>query len=407
MSIVELLPRPGGGTTLRHTVRAEPRGWLGAVAGRVELGFKAKRSLGRVYRRIDAALDAADPVTDPFELPTRLPAARQRRLEAGLRRLSAAGASTHAVDLLGIYLANAPAQELRASARWPWPVASAFLVRRWPTPACAAREGLLLLEWDIICPLCRIPSDRKDTLRASPITPTAPPAPPTSRPTSPRPSSWSFRFIPTYGPRRSAPIARAGRPTRPTSSRRRALRPASGSTSTCPCRKVSTACAGRSYPGLPTCACRRTGPCANGKWILSAPARPASPVLAVGGQVLTLRNGRSHELVVRVERATARDDALTAAQATALPAFRDLFPHELLSPGQLARAATVTLLLTQLDEGETLFERLGESAGFQLLQASLRRRRLASAAGAGPSSRRWARACWPSFRKSPPPCAWC
>src|SRR5262249_23585349 len=32
VSVTELLARPGGGTTLRHIVRVEPRGWLGRLA---------------------------------------------------------------------------------------------------------------------------------------------------------------------------------------------------------------------------------------------------------------------------------------------------------------------------------------------------------------------------------------
>ena len=53
-STVELKPRKGGGTTLTHRIRIVPRGLLGRVAAAVEVGARAKRSLGRVYRRIDA-----------------------------------------------------------------------------------------------------------------------------------------------------------------------------------------------------------------------------------------------------------------------------------------------------------------------------------------------------------------
>src|SRR5262249_38079788 len=116
MSIVDLLPRPGGGTMLRHTVRVQPRGWLGRLAARIELGLKTKKALGAVYRQIDATLStakgAAAPMADPFELPTRLTGSRQRRLQSGIDRLLARGTAPQPTDLLGLYLANAPAQEL-------------------------------------------------------------------------------------------------------------------------------------------------------------------------------------------------------------------------------------------------------------------------------------------------------
>src|SRR5262249_5553372 len=56
VSVTELLPRAGGGTTLTHQVRIEPNGLLGRTAAAVEIGVKGRRGLDRVYRRIDAAL---------------------------------------------------------------------------------------------------------------------------------------------------------------------------------------------------------------------------------------------------------------------------------------------------------------------------------------------------------------
>src|SRR5205085_50258 len=56
ISAVELAPRPGGGTTLTHRVRAEPNGLVGRTAIALEIGAKGRRGVDRVYRRIDAAL---------------------------------------------------------------------------------------------------------------------------------------------------------------------------------------------------------------------------------------------------------------------------------------------------------------------------------------------------------------
>ena len=86
---------------------------------------------------------------------------------------------------------------------------------------------------------------------------------------------------------------------------------------------------------------------------LLAGARTLSP--ALGGQVVALTNDHDQELVVRLERAAPRDDALTAARAAALALFRELFPGEVLSPGQLVSVSTVTFLVTALSWGGSDF----------------------------------------------------
>ena len=44
-------------------------------------------------------------------------------------------------------------------------------------------------------------------------------------------------------------------------------------------------------------------------------------------QVLTLANDYEHEVLVRVERTASREDAVTAAAASSLALFRELFLH--------------------------------------------------------------------------------
>src|SRR5262249_38749646 len=94
--------------------------------------------------------------------------------------------------------------------------------------------------------------------------------------------------------------------------------------------------------------------------------------LGAGGQVLALTNDHRQELVVRVERAVPRDDALTAARASALALFRALFPGELLSPGPLMNVATVTLLITDLDEAVSLYEQWGDARAFTVIHEHFR-----------------------------------
>jgi class 3 adenylate cyclase len=104
---------------------------------------------------------------------------------------------------------------------------------------------------------------------------------------------------------------------------------------------------------------------------LGAGHRPEiPPALQAGRQLLVLANNSDQELLVRVERMTARQDALTAARASALALFRELFPGEVLSPGQLASISTVTLLVTDL--AGNLYEKLGDAQAFSVLHEHFR-----------------------------------
>ena len=103
---------------------------------------------------------------DPFQEPARLAGTARRRFEQRLDALARRPVDASVIEQLGDYLASAPAQEV-ARIR---PIA---LARQLGLAAdsvvsgclCAAREGLLELHWDILCPTCRISSSVKDTLR--------------------------------------------------------------------------------------------------------------------------------------------------------------------------------------------------------------------------------------------------
>src|SRR5262249_29836363 len=123
-----------------------------------------------IYRRIDAALTGKlgnHTGVDPFEAPARLAGGRRRRLDVLLDRLTARGLDATVVERLGTFLAEAPAPEV-ARIR---PLALAQRLDVDPDQLVAAclygsRDGLLVMLWDILCPVCRVPAQIKDTLKA-------------------------------------------------------------------------------------------------------------------------------------------------------------------------------------------------------------------------------------------------
>ncbi len=174
VSTIELITRAGGGTTLIHRLWLEPSSWVIRVGSHFGVGVGMRKSLEKVYRRIDATLQARAGrasrtaiLVDPFEEPDRLPAPRRQRLERLLDRLADRGVDAAIIERLGEYLTHATAQEV-ARIR---PIALAERLALDPEAMIAAclngaREGLLELHWDLLCPVCRISCQVTDTLRA-------------------------------------------------------------------------------------------------------------------------------------------------------------------------------------------------------------------------------------------------
>ncbi|HEV7556852.1 MAG TPA: protein kinase, partial [Kofleriaceae bacterium] len=164
---VQLERTAGGGTKLRNTIRLEPRGLLARVLSRWEIGVKYRRRLDKVYTRIDRILAAGSrPEIDPIDGGAQLSGAARARIDQAAEQLAAANVDERASEALVAYLLHASDQDI-ARIR-PIELASKFGV---PEDAMieaalhAAKQGLLAMVWDVICPSCRIPSTVVDSLQ--------------------------------------------------------------------------------------------------------------------------------------------------------------------------------------------------------------------------------------------------
>lgn len=375
-STVELKPRDGGGTMLTHRLRIVPRGLLGRVAAAVEIGARAKRSLGRVYRRIDAYVCGKlgrPEASDAFEPPPGLKPDGRRRLEQLLDRLVELRLDPAVVEKLGEFLTAAPPQEV-ARIR---PLALADRLGLDPdelTAAClhGAREGLLVLLWDILCPICRIPSAVKDALRSLGEHEHCPACELDFKPDFTESVEMIFRVHPQVRSSELAVYCVGGPAHSPHVAAQ--VRVAAGETV-----ELELALSEGAYrlrgPQLPYALDFAVRPSAAARrWDLrlARGAAPEAPVpLQAGRQVLTVTNEYPVEVVVRVERTAPRGDALTAARASTLALFRELFPGEALSPGQLVSMAALTLLVTDLDPAGRLYEQFGDARAFGVLHGYL------------------------------------
>ena len=377
VSTVELAPRANSGTLLTHRVRIEPCNLLGRTLAAVEVGVRGRRAVERIYRRIDAALTGklgGGGLADPFEEPAALSGARRQRLDRLLERLVACGVGPAVVERFGDFLALASPQEV-ARIR---PLALAHRLGLDPervVAAClhGAREGLLILLWDILCPVCRIPSAVTDTLRALRE--------------HGRCEACNLDFDLDFS-NSVEMIFRAHPEIRATDLGVYCIGgPAHSPHVVAQVRvgpgeriELELALDEGAYclrgPQLPFTLDFRVQPGAStGRWDLDLSRGLEADFLRrlkPGRQRLTLTNNQAHELLARVERTAPRDDALTAARASTLALFRELFPGEVLSPGQLVSVANVTLLVTALDQAGDLYQELGDARAFALLHEHFR-----------------------------------
>ncbi len=371
-SVVEFTARPGGGTRLRHRVRVVPSGLVGRIVVNVEIGFKGKRRLEAVYRRIDAFVCGklgSEPALDAFE-PTLTPSrGEDQRFDPAIRQLIGKGIDSEAALRFINFLLHAPTPEVSRIR----PIA---LARRLGLSAdravelClrATRAGLLVLLWDILCPICRTAASIKETLQ--------------SLRNHDHCKACHLDFAVDFS--RSVEMIFAADPK---------------------VREVENKiyCIGgpANFPHI--AAQMRVGPgetmkvelnLGEGAYRLTSPQLPHAREIRVasnhpsiratvnlinprgdkadsialrpGVQQLILENEHTREILIRIERTIPRDDVLTAAQASTLAIFRELFPGEVLSAGQLVSVAAMTFLVAELSmEGSpSLFESLGDGRAF-------------------------------------------
>lgn len=91
---------------------------------------------------------------------------------------------------------------------------------------------------------------------------------------------------------------------------------------------------------------------------------PDHPITALLTPSITLRNDTEREQLVAIERMEWSDQAATAAQVTALQAFRDLFSTEALRPGQRISVGSVTLMFTDLRGSTAMYREIGDAPAF-------------------------------------------
>jgi serine/threonine protein kinase len=398
-SSVELSPE-GSGTRLRHQVQVQPRGLLGKAAAAMEVGYKARKNLEAVYRRIDQTVaqsrsragaasgligDGArsQSTDDPFEEAPQLTHAIETRIDGIERELSTyvdAGVAERLCD----YVRRAPPQE--AARIRPRAFAARHQIdHRVVLRAClrGARLGLLVMLWDVICPRCRIPSNIVDSLQALREHDHCDACDLDFELDFGRSVEIIFRADPGLRDTELGTFCIGGPGHTPHVMMQIRLAPNERFEADLMLEEGHYRVAGRQLPTTWGFTVRRGAGLRHWELVvrdgassaevvseeptLHMQTQSATPHRAIdaGRQRIIICNETTHEVVARVEREGERANAITAAEAAATAAFRELFPSEVLSPEHLISIGRVTLLVAEADvwsgadEGEA-FARLNE-----------------------------------------------
>lgn len=376
MSTVELERQPEGGTRLRHQVKILPSNIVGRMLAKIETGSKCQRSLDRVYTRIDETLTGKNgdsPLVDPFESAKPLSRHQRQRLESRIDQLIRQGVDTELAQLLADFIVAAPAQEL-AKVR-PLQLAERLHVdSQQLIDACllACNEGILNLQWDILCPTCRVAADTQTTLKQL------------QAHTHCEACNTDFD---SDAANSVEMVFRVNSDLRETEIGKYCIGGPGHSPHVVAQVRIEPAERIELELNLPIGEYVLRGPQLAKSLTLKVQTEGApsqidialnskldnrhSPTLRAGKQMLWVTNKFEALQVVRLERAIPRNDVVTAAQASTFPRFRELFPGEVLDSGQLISTEQVTMLVTTIPDVDTIYVSMGDAAAYDLVKRHL------------------------------------
>jgi class 3 adenylate cyclase len=359
---IELAAR-NGGTSASFTASMEPRGVLGRLILAAGFFTKVGRAVDRMWR--GAVLHAAGLSPIAFEMPPpKLAPGARERIPAMVEAIEQGPYGHGLAQRLADYVLSAG--DVDAARVRPLRLARLWGVeRRQAVEACLAAvgAGLLGIFWDVMCPRCRGPKVSVSGLDELPKgahcsscnidyeTDFAANVEVSFRPT-PSVRDLADGGYCLSGPQ-TTPHVLVQQSLMPGESREVAFHPGHGS------YRFRTLEAGGQRDhiheggGFPAVI-------ADGETVIAGEAGPAG--------VLRLVNRGAAPRAIVVESRAWTADALTAHQATTMQCFRDLFPGQILRPGEDMAVGNVTLMFTDLKGSTALYERLGDGAAYRLVR---------------------------------------
>ena len=371
VSAVELTRRADGGTTLTHTFKVSGRHLPGLWFARFQFTVLIRRALDRVYRRIDAVIAQRPSVSgaDEFEETRPLKNSATALLQRVIDKLSQEGVDQETLLRITDFVTIAPAQAIsrirprRLAQRLNLPVEKVIDV-------ClhGVNAGLFNLQWEVICPSCRIPAQSHHTIADIKL--------------HTRCEACNFDFEVDFATRVELVFQTVSEIRKPETGHFciggpahsphvvAQARVASGET-----LSVGLQLAVGEYvlrgPQLPfSIRLNVTAEASHDRLRieLKGGSQASAVALRTGQQLLIVSNQEATEIVVRIERSAVVDDGFTALQAAALPYFCRLFPGEIPSAQQIVSLQHMTFMIVTTASDNRLTTAFGELAACELLR---------------------------------------
>jgi adenylate cyclase len=360
----ELIPRDVGGTRLTYEVSVTPRSRFGALSVALQMKFVSARRFARAFRNYDemAWQDIPSTVADSA---VELSSAALERIDSIKRKLKAETTETEIVDRLAGFIQTA--DEFAVARIRPYQLADDWNVsRRDVLELClkATRAGLLDLQWELLCPLCRGPQETGSSLREI------------SSELHCETCRIDFkvnfdRFVEvTFRP--NAALRRVemqdfcmGSPQRtPHIVAQQLLSPKTSRVLSLPLEVGRYRLRALELSGGLDVAVTEENGKSEARFAITESGWPHEPLKLAPVSSLELENGTAAEQLLILERLAWSDQAATAAEVTALQTFRDLFSNEALRPGEQISVGTLTVLFTDLRDSTKLYREIGDATAF-------------------------------------------
>lgn len=367
-ALAQFEPRPGGGTKLTYEIWAVPKNLSGMIAIPTQIKMSTAPKLRKAFERYDemavAGIDSE--VGREFKAVEDLDDQRLAYLKEKLRSNygdEERELSQKVIQKLIDHIEHR--DDFTVSRIRPYQLADDWgESRRLVLETClrATRVGLLDLQWDLVCPLCRgakISAGSLSEIESGVHCSTC---------------QIDFKvnfdqyveltFRPNAAVRPLDVVEYCiGSPQRsPHVVVQQLLRPGESRTLSLPLGPGNYRARGLEVQGSQTLVVKEGGPDV-AKVILAE--QMSGPTLEANQQCgLQIENTTNREQLFILEKTEWSDQAATAAEVTSLQMFRDLFSREALRPGEQISVGTVTVLFTDLRHSTQLYREIGDATAF-------------------------------------------
>ena len=352
-----------GGTKLVYEVWAKPKNLLGAIAIPIQIGIISSRNFARTFREYDLTARAEPSQAMESTADVEFTPGGRARLIALGEKLVSEGVDEQTVALLVDHVENA--DDFALSRIRPYRLADENRTpRRQMLAAClqATRAGMLDLQWNLICPMCR-GGEAKDSLAELSSNVHCDGCNIDFNVNFEQSVELTFRPNPSIRQINVETFCVGGPQVTPHIVAQQFLKPQSRRSIDIQLEEGRYRLRTTSLPGWQHVTVTNDGLC--GVSLCASPEGWSNGEIELSKSCsLELANTFDDDQLFVLERTAWSDEAATAAEVTALQTFRDLFASEALRPGEQISVGTLTVLFTDLKNSTQLYREIGDATAF-------------------------------------------